>query len=142
MQSKSKQRAILDGAARLGELPMLVWFAESNRAGTHGVIMFEDGTLPVVPVVLWPGLGCHRDQADLSRLLAELMCKAIRVRLGMHREITPALTSYEEMAELGVAQWEEWQMVEFDYVCPHCGMLNTMGCCADNRRFTHDIPTS
>lgn len=137
MQAKSKQRAILDEAGKRGELHTLAWFAESNRAGKGAVIMIEDRTLPVVPVVLWPALGNHRDQADLSRLLAELMCKSMRMRLGgLHIEIQPALTDWAEMAKCGVERWEEWQLVEIeiDWVCPHCGMVNHQPCCADNRR--------
>lgn len=135
MQAKSKQRAILDEAAKRDELTTLAWFGESNRAGHSAVIMLEDKTLPVVPVVLWPRLGNHRDQADLSRLLAELMCKSMRLRLGgLHVDIQPALTTYEEMTACGVRQWEEWQLIEFDHVCPHCGAVNWRPCCADNSR--------
>lgn len=95
--------------------------------------MLEDRTLPIVPVVLWPHLDGHRDQADLSRLLAELMCKSMQRRLGAV-EIQPALTTWEEMANCGVERWEEWQIVEFDWICPHCGMVNWQPCCADNSR--------
>lgn len=134
MQAKSKQRAILDEAGRRNELTTLAWFAESIRAGKGAVVMLEDHTLPVVPVVLWPHLGNHRDQADLSRLLAELMCKSMRMRLGITVEIQPALTDWAEMAACGVKQWEEWQLHEFDWICPHCGMVNWQPCCADNSR--------
>ena len=92
MQAKSKQKAILDEAGKRNELTTLAWFGESNRAGKGAVVMLEDRTLPIVPVVLWPALGNHRDQADLSRLLAELMCKSMRKRLGGTVEIQPALT--------------------------------------------------
>ena len=136
MQAKSKQKAILDEAGKRSELTTLAWFAESNRAGKGAVIMLEDRTLPVVPVVLWPHLGNHRDQADLSRLLAELMCKSMRRRLGGTVEIQPALTDWAEMEKCGVERWEEWQIVEIDvdWVCPHCGMVNHQPCCADNRK--------
>lgn len=134
MQAKSKQRAILDEHGAHNELTRLVWFAESNRAGKGAVIMLADRTLPIVPVVLWPALGNHRDQADLSRLLAELMCKSMRRRLGMTVDIQPALTDWDEMAKCGVERWEEWQIVEFDSVCPHCGAVNWGPCCADNSK--------
>lgn len=134
MQGKAKQKAILDKAGECGELTTLAWFAESNRAGKSAVIMLEDRTLPVVPVVLWPQLGNHRDQADLSRLLAELMCKSMRRRLGITVEIQPALTDWAEMEKCGVQRWEVWQMMEFDSVCPHCGMVNHQPCCADNSK--------
>lgn len=107
MQAKSKQKAILDQASRRNELTTLAWFAESIRAGKTSVIMLADRTLPIVPVVLWPQLGHHRDQADLSRLLAELMCKSMRRRLGGTVEIKPALTDWAEMAKCGVERWEE-----------------------------------
>lgn len=136
MQAKSKQKAILDEAGKRNELTTLAWFAESHRAGKGKVIMLEDRTLPIVPVVLWPDLGNHRDQADLSRLLAELMCRSMRMRLGGTVEIQPALTDWAEMAACGVEKWEEWQIVETeaDWVCPHCGAVNWGPCCADNSR--------
>ena len=134
MQPRSKQRSILDAAARANELPTLLWCAESYRAGKPSVIMLVDYTLPVVPVVLWPQLDGHREQADLSRLLAELMCKSMRTRLGIHLEIHPVLTCYDELRRVGVERWEEWQLVEVDWVCPHCGMVNYQPCCADNRK--------
>lgn len=134
MQAKSKQRAILDEAGKRGELHTLAWFGESSRAGKSAVIMLEDRTLPVVPVVLWPDLDGHRDQADLSRLLAELMCKSMRKRLGITVDIQPALTDWAEMAKCGVEKWEEWQLMEFDHICPHCGAVNWGPCCADNSK--------
>lgn len=134
MQARSKQKAILDEAGKCGELQTLVWFAESNRAGHSAVIMFADRSLPIVPVVLWPGLGGYREQADLSRLLAELMCTSMRRRLGITVDIQPALTTWEEIAKCGVERWEEWQLIDVDWVCPHCGMVNHQPCCADNRR--------
>lgn len=134
MQAKSRQKAILDEAGRRNELHTLAWFAESIRAGKGKVVMLEDRTLPIVPVVLWPSLGDHRDQADLSRLLAELMCKSMRRRLGGTVEIQPALTDWAEMAACGVERWEEWQLMEFDSVCPHCGAVNWGPCCADNSK--------
>jgi hypothetical protein len=134
MQAKSKQKAILDEAGKRGELHTLAWFGESNRAGKSAVIMLEDHTLPVVPVVLWPHLDGHREQADLSRLLAELMCKSMRKRLGLVVDIQPALTDWAEMTACGVNRWEEWQIMEFDSVCPHCGAVNWGPCCADNSK--------
>lgn len=139
MQAKSKQKTILDEAGRRGELTTLAWFGACSRAGRESVIMLEDRTLPVVPVVLWPALDGHREQADLSRLLAELMCKSMRVRLGgLHVDIQPALTDWAEIARCGVQRWEEWQLVEVDQVCPHCGAVNWGPCCADNRKATKD----
>jgi len=49
-------------------------------------------------------------------------------------EIAPALTTWDEMANCGVERWEQWQVMEFDWVCPHYGMVNWQPCCADNRR--------
>lgn len=141
MQAKSKQKAILDEAGKRNELTTLAWFAESIRAGKGAVVMLEDRTLPIVPVVLWPALGNHRDQADLSRLLAELMCKSMRRRLGGTVEIQPSLTDWDEMAKCGVKRWEEWQIVEFDQVCPHCGMVNHQPCCADNSKMKVMVTT-
>lgn len=132
MQNKTQQNRIIDGAAAMGELHTLCWFGAAYAAGRESVIMLEDRTLPIVPMVPWPQLGCPRDQVELSRLLAEIMCRSMRRRLATHREILPAISSYDEIAALGV-QWEEWQLVTVDHdtVCPHCGMVNAMPCCAD-----------
>jgi len=132
MQTRTKQRQILDGAADLGELPLLCWYAASNAAGKETTIALANHTLPIVPVVPWPALGGHREQSELTRLLAELMCKSMRRHLQTTREIAPALSMFEALHAQGIA-WEEWQLeeIEMDQVCPHCGAVNAPVCCAD-----------
>ena len=132
MQTKTKQRQILDAADKLNELPLLCWYTAAFTGGKESTIMLPNRVLPVVPVVLWPAIGGHREQADLSRLLAELMCQSMRRYLRITSELVPSLEMFESLAAEGLA-WEEWQLEEYtpDQVCPHCGMVNADRCCAD-----------
>lgn len=134
MQSKTEQRKIIEKNA--GRLDRFCWFVAIYKAGRESSsIRLANGNIPIVPVVLWPSLGQYPDQADLSRLLAEMMAKSLRrhnpKEIGA-LELFPSLIAYDDLKKQGFG-WEEWQIedVENDYICPHCGMVNEPRCCAD-----------
>lgn len=134
MQNKTQQRRIIEQNAK--RLDHFCWFVAIHKAGKEtSSIVLKNGNIPIVPVVLWPQLGQHQDQVELSRLLAEMLVKSVR-RYNRDDciafEMVPSLISYDDLKAGGFG-WEEWQIeeVENDYICPHCGMVNETRCCAD-----------
>ena len=130
MQSKTRQQKILrDNASRLDQF---CWFVAFYQKGKEDTITLANGNLPIVPVVLWPALGCYAEQAELSRLLAEMMAKSIRRHNPTTADLIPSLITYADLKKQGFG-WEEWQIteVETDTICPHCGAVNADRCCAD-----------
>jgi hypothetical protein len=134
MQAKSKQKDILKAAAKVGELNQLYWFAESHKAGVTAVVALGDGTstLPVVPVIVsdvsitvdGKTVVCNPnsvEQAELSRLIAETMCRDMKQKADLKREVQPALCDAGEMKRLG-ATWTEWFVA--DAICASCGAIN------------------
>lgn len=134
MQTKSHQRKIIEQHAAANDLTRFCWFVAIYQAGKESTIALHNGNIPIVPAVLWPDKGNHQEQAELSRLLAEMMAKSMRRHNKEVKtaELQPALVTYKHLADQGFG-WEEWQIQEtiLDSVCPHCGMINADRCCAD-----------
>lgn len=136
MQSKTEQRKVIDAKAAAGELNRFCWYVAIYQAGREETtIVLANGNLPIVPLVLWPHLGNHRDQADLSWLLANQMAVSIRRHNNVTSDLMPHIVSYDHLQKQGFG-WEEWQIEEIavDTICPHCGAVNWGPCCADNSR--------
>lgn len=121
-QTKTSQLKLCESAAKAGRLQDLCWLGTNLSRGHTMGIPGEPPIVPVVPIVEQEDLykpADWREWFDLSRLLAEIMCKE-GSRHNHPIEFVPAVAEYTKLAEKG---WktEVWRV--FDQICPNCGRI-------------------
>lgn len=136
MQTKSQQKAILQKAIAHNDLANLCWHVSAWKGGKESTPTFY-GKIPVVPlivsqvIIIQDGVphSCNLnnlEQAELSRLIVELMLAEMKVVMGTSSELVLNLFSYADIEKAGF-QWVEWHSWDDEpatcYVCPDCGMV-------------------
>lgn len=127
IHSKSKTNKLIDVALYDDHVLSLSWYVAVEREGKTRAVTVGDGHVVTIPLVLWPSLGHHRAQVDLSRLLVDIFADKARKRLPPG-QIEPNLINDAIIAESG-GKKIEWV---YDEICPHCAEINHFGCCADS----------